>query len=376
MPIILKAQSFTEFPLALDLAKAVAIMPVILFELDSSGKILWIAGHDLEKLGLDQATLIGQLAHKSDNVPVTRSFFKRAKSTTEPIVFTYPISALNLIYETTLIGQAPAIDAEPVILGMSLDITKRMALEQEMDEDSHHMQATQRLSSLAGIANGLAHEINNPLQIVSGYCQLIRSGLEEGKEVTKKLIHAADRAVAACDRTHVIIERIQTFSRATSFDVFEPADLKAVLNGCLELFETRFHADNIELQVQVDCPSDVYPCRPVDISQAVYYLVENSLESLAGQEGGKITISLTELANGYEFIVADNGPGFTPRTKTKAFEPFFTTKNVGDGTGLGLSTAKGLVEGHQGKIAIIDDQSGAIVKIFLPKLTKPEQVAS
>lgn len=345
------------------LFSALQTAQLILFKLDKEGTIVAMEGHDMVKLGLTRDH-IGKSAFRVKNFPVKRSHFKNAEKLK---AITVSVNVRNFVYETTL---TPTIDKSGNFdgcSGVATDVTKRIQIEQELDEERYRASAAQRINSLAGMANGLAHEINNPLAIISGFSQQIAYMAESGKVDTNRLGTMVDRMIHTCDRIHKIICSLQDFSRDAGDDPVISTPISQIFNETLELCRGRFDAADVALEVSVFDKELAIPCRRVQISQTLFNLLTNSLESVSGSEKPWVRLSVDELSQVVAIYVTDSGKGIDPGIQTKIFEPFFTTKEVGDGAGLGLSTAKGIIESHGGNFLFDPQCPNTRFVIQLPK---------
>ena len=148
--------------------------------LDEDGTITQLAGALIDQLHIDREA-VGQSAFKVQNFPCRRAQFKRAMKGHS---FSINSTMGNHSYETEFSPIFDEKDSNKVvgIMGLTLDVTKSLQVEQFLDEERHKIFASQRLNSLATVTNGIAHEINNPLAIISGYAEQLKHLFEEDRK--------------------------------------------------------------------------------------------------------------------------------------------------------------------------------------------------
>ncbi len=222
------------------------------------------------------------------------------------------------------------------------DITQRLTLERSARQ-------ADRLAALGTLAAGLAHELNNPIGIISSRAELILldsesqplpGGLHEDLQVIRR--HA--------QRVTRIAQGLLSFARHSSGE-HGPVDLNRVVDETLLLVEKLIVKDGITLKCAL--AADLPPIwgDASAIQQVVMNLLTNARD--AASAGGEISIETTvtdEPLGGVRLIVRDTGPGIPPEILPRIFDPFFTTK--ADGTGLGLSISYGIVREHHGTVDV------------------------
>lgn len=251
--------------------------------------------------------------------------------------------------------------------GIIEDITQRRMAERTIIEQRMKMIASSRLSSLGVMARGVAHEINNPLAIIS-------VGLEQLHEIcsTEEKPYERGKAVVATiarnvDRIQRIVRGLRNLSRDTDHEPLGTRSIKELLDDALSLCRGRFRNNHIDL-IEDDIPADLsIECRPVQISQAVMNLLCNAEEAVEQVPTKWIHVTCKDNGDHVELCIADSGHGVPDEFRDRIFEPFFSTKAIGKGTGLGLSVARGLVESHHGELLLLEDMPNTRFNILLPK---------
>jgi len=218
-----------------------------------------------------------------------------------------------------------------------------------------------KLAALGQLVSGVAHEINNPLTVISGHAQMLSRRLTDRdlKRQLEKILDGATRAAK-------IVQNLQTFGRPRPRDVAW-IDLRDVITRALALREDGLRFQGIQLLREI--PESVPAVRgdAAQLEQVILNLVLNAEQALVGRPEPKITVRLMANDGWVRVSVTDTGPGIAPEILPRIFEPFFTTKPVGQGTGLGLSICYSIAQSHLGRLVAESlPGSGATVVLDLP----------
>ncbi len=229
-----------------------------------------------------------------------------------------------------------------------------------------------RLNTVGKLASGLAHELGTPLNVVSGRAKMIARGQVRGPEVEE----SARTIVEQSERMTRIIKQLLGFARRRRPQRTREG-LRELAQHTLGLLGPMARKAQVTLDVQGDAAG---PSAEVDaslIEQALTNLVVNAIQAMPN--GGEVTVTVAEqevtppadvagAPGRYAVIqVQDRGVGMDAEQLARAFEPFYTTKDVGEGTGLGLSVAYGIVRDHNGWIeASSEVNMGSRFSIYLP----------
>ncbi|HEX6183870.1 MAG TPA: ATP-binding protein [Pyrinomonadaceae bacterium] len=245
-------------------------------------------------------------------------------------------------------------EKERLLTFLVRDLSARRRLEAEREQMRQQLYQTSKLASLGELSAGVAHEINNPLNGVINFAQLLK---DEGSARTDFERAMIDGIIEEGERIAGIVRGLLTFARHDEQQVGRVSLAEAVASS-LALFGRQFEKDNI--RVETDVPEDLPPLRAdrSRLRQVVLNLVSNAHHSLKSKRGdpvGKLfRISARRFEReGRECVRVefyDNGGGISPADIERVFDPFFTTRRDSGGTGLGLSISFGIVHDYGGTI--------------------------
>ncbi|QQR89808.1 MAG: HAMP domain-containing protein [Myxococcales bacterium] len=231
----------------------------------------------------------------------------------------------------------------------------RMAEELEVREQQ--LIESERMAAIGQLAAGVAHEINNPIQIIRGYLNTINP--DASRQTLIDELKILDEEASACQR---IAEDLVTYAVEPElhFDVFQ---MRNFLEESVQRFGETIEGKAQALHVQTE-DAKVF----MDggrIRQVLMNLLLNAAQVSTEQQSIEVTGNKA-VDQSYEILVSDRGPGINPEDKSKFFEPFFSQRS--GGSGLGLAVAQGIVRAHGGKITVQDrNGGGSIFRISLPQ---------
>jgi predicted ATPase/signal transduction histidine kinase/tRNA A-37 threonylcarbamoyl transferase component Bud32 len=235
---------------------------------------------------------------------------------------------------------------------VATDISDHKRAEVERAELETQLRQQQRLESLGTLASGIAHEINNPVQGIMNYAELITAHADDRETV----VEFAGEISHETQRVATIVRNLLAFSRQERDQGLEPTDLAVLVNGTLSLMQAVLRKDHI--RIELDVPPLPLRCRVQQIQQIILNLVTNARDALNQQypelhPRRKIEIRGESGPGGsVRLIVEDHGPGIPDDVLAHIFDPFFTTKGRDKGTGLGLSVSHGIAKEHGGDILV------------------------
>ncbi len=282
----------------------------------------------------------------------------------------------------TSVTVSPIVDGRGQLthfVGIFRDMTERKQIERQLFQ-------AQKMQSVGTLAGGVAHEFNNLLAGIQGYAAL---GLRD-KDLKESVRHFLELIVQLSDRAANLTRQLLAFARKPALSR-KPTSMANLMAATAELVR---HSLNIE--VQLDVPSGEEPIQALadanQLQQVLINLALNARDALPAAGPQMLDFRLRrqllagELpafpqnvpAGDYAVLeVEDHGAGMSAEVMTQALDPFFTTKEIGQGTGLGLPVAFGIVHGHQGFLTLRSTVgAGTCVSIYLPRLTEPTEVSA
>ncbi|MDF2655021.1 MAG: putative sensor histidine kinase [Bacillota bacterium] len=249
------------------------------------------------------------------------------------------------------------------------DITERKRLEHAKNEVEAQLRQQQKLEAIGTLAGGVAHEINNPINGIMNYAQLILDLSGDGNEAISEY---AGEILQETDRVATIVKNLLQFSRQEK-QSHSYASIYDIINQTISLINTVVKRDQITLEVELEENLPDIKCRSQQIQQVLMNLMTNARDALNEKyrdydEDKIIRLSCTHFFEAerrwMKIIVEDHGNGIPDNIREKIFEPFFSTKPKETGTGLGLSISFGIVKDHHGSITI-DTKEGFYTKCIL-----------
>jgi signal transduction histidine kinase len=240
----------------------------------------------------------------------------------------------------------------------------QMAEQQRMLDEVQSLQRQvirqERLAAVGQLVSGVAHEINNPLQAILGFAELLQMQANVPEEVKGDLVLIQKESARACG----IIRNLALFARQQTGDA-GPVRLADVIASVAELRQRRLESEDIELCVRDDSHQPVLAVL-AELQQVVLNFVVNAEQAIvmSGRRPGRITIRTRDEGDRVILEVEDTGPGIPHENEAKLFQPFFTTKPVGQGTGLGLSVSYGIIDSLGGHIGYRRAPAGGAIFYF------------
>ena len=220
---------------------------------------------------------------------------------------------------------------------------------------------TERVAALGQVAANVAHQAGTPLNLVSGYVQMIRDDPRTDQRTRTRLVTVDTQIQQVTRVLRTMLDHARQPSGMTT------VALGGVIERVRELAQPRLSRANIRLVLSVD--SDLPPLQ-ADASQlemALLNLVTNALDAMP--DGGTLSMTAQARPEGVLIEIADTGGGIPAAIADRLFEPWVTTKPAGQGSGLGLAIVRDVVRAHGGSIAVSNRSNGAVFVITLPATT-------
>ena len=232
-------------------------------------------------------------------------------------------------------------------------------LRQQMESLQQQVIRQERLAAIGVLVSGVAHELNNPLQAILGFAELLQmqKGIPEPAQGDLSLIQKE------ASRASAIIRNLSRFGRQMSEPL--PVKLKDVVASVLELRQRKLEELNIKVDLDEKSTGLVMAIF-TELQQVVLNFAINAEQAIVHSNAReRRVIFRTGDRDGWAWIeVEDSGPGVPPEAEVKLFQPFYTTKPVGEGTGLGLSVSYDIIRSYNGRIGYRRGASGGAVFYF------------
>ncbi len=344
-------------------------LPAIVWTTDERLILTSLTGDGLTRLGIDEAALVGRPLDDLFEDDVEADDYAAANR-----------SALDGTgggsYRATVGGRTFQVHVEPLTvdrrvvgaIGVGLDLTDRLELEARLERST-------RMESIGRLAGGVAHDFNNLLTAITGYSDLLVSGLPDGdqRRDAEEIRRAAKRATDLTGQLLAVGRR----------SVLKPELVSP--NVVIDEMRNMLHrviGEEVVLQFELDPAIPFVLADPGQLEQVILNLAVNARDAMP--DGGRLLIATRGVRADRDrpgaqpsrvaIVVSDTGVGMDEKTRARIFEPFFTTKAQGKGTGLGLSTAYGIVSQSGGSIRVVSEPgAGATFTIILTAATAGER---
>lgn len=239
-------------------------------------------------------------------------------------------------------------EEQPMLKAIAGELSHVAARKQyEIDKDRLQQQLlhADRLVTVGQLTAGIAHEINEPLNSILGFAQLIKK-YGQIEEKTEKDI---DKIIKASLHGREIIRKLLLFSRQTPPEKVM-VNINEKIDEGLFLLENRIKKSNITMIKEYADELPMIEIDPAQLNQVLVNLVVNAIQAMP--DGGNLTIKTKDSIDEILVIIKDTGVGIDIKDIDNIFIPFFTTKGPNDGAGLGLPVALGIVQAHRGSITV------------------------
>ena len=238
---------------------------------------------------------------------------------------------------------------------------------------------SQKVEAIGQLAGGVAHDFNNILAVITGYCEMAQRQLDAAHPARPRL----DQILKAANRAAALTRQLLAFSRKQVLQP-RPLDLNAIVADAHKMLG-RLIGENISVVLKPSAGLGTVNADPGQIEQIVFNLAVNARDAMP--RGGTLTIETrnvdldedyamrhpsTEAGRYVMLALSDTGVGMTPEVQARAFDPFFTTKPEGQGTGLGLATVYGIVKQSGGNVWVYSEPGhGTTFRVYLPRVDRP-----
>ncbi len=332
--------------------------------LDVNRKMMEMYGYNYEEAtGLVMKNVCDdQTPHTAENA---MTWIKKAAEG-EPQVFEWRARRKDgSLFWTEVSLKRAIVAGEGRLLASVRDISDRKKNLVEKENLEMQLRQKQKLESIGTLASGVAHEINNPINGIMNYAQLIFDRLGESHPLSEFSLEI----ILESERIATIVRNLLAFSRQEK-EPHNRSSIQEIVDATLTLVKTLLRKDTIRIDVEL--PSDlpyVY-CRTKQIQQVLMNLITNARDALnekfPGPHQNKIIriSSCAVMKQGQQWVritAEDNGSGIPQEVLPRIFDPFFTTKSRDIGTGLGLSVSHGIIAEHGGEFTV-DSKRGEFTR--------------
>jgi signal transduction histidine kinase len=233
---------------------------------------------------------------------------------------------------------------------------------QRLFEARRELSKSQRLALAGEMAASVAHQVGTPLNVMSGYVQMLRAGQPEGSATAERL-RAVHEQIA---RVTAIVQSLLDRTRRPPLEL-RPVRAGELLEGLAELVRPTLVGHRIELALQVQPELPPLVADRAQIEQALLNLVTNAIDAMP--QGGRLTLEACRDGDSIALRVGDTGAGIAAEDLPRVFEPLYTTKPRGSGTGLGLPLVREIVAAHGGTVRLESrpgEGTTVLVRLALP----------
>ena len=237
-------------------------------------------------------------------------------------------------------------------LSIHHEITKLKEAEQTIMEQQARLIAASKLSALGELSAAITHEINNPLGVILGRCEMLREMLDSGDMDSVELRKIAEMIEKTGRRIEKVVKSMRTFTNGSESETIRSCPVSEIVNGALDLVTQRFKDHGILFEYIVAEQNVNLDCRPTQILQVLVNLLNNAHDAVLKLEKKWVRLEVLSLESEIQFKIFDSGSGIPYEVQKKLFTPFFTTKDIQYGTGLGLSISGRFAKNHGGVLVL------------------------
>ncbi len=247
--------------------------------------------------------------------------------------------------------------------GTIQDIHARKTAELRYEAERRRVIHDAKMASLGELAASMAHELNNPLGIASGYAELALDSDDLPPGLKRKL----ERIAKSCERMTHIVSKLRRFSRTEQ----KPQErkvhrLEKIIHKAIALTDSRLKSERVSMEFEPDTTTHVL-CAETELEQVLINLINNSIDAVMQLDDRWIKIEVLARAADVEVRVEDAGAGISERQGANIFDPFFTTKSPGEGTGLGLAISREILEDHGAELSYDRNSEHTCFVITFPR---------
>ncbi|WP_019029876.1 PAS domain-containing sensor histidine kinase [Colwellia piezophila] len=339
----------------------------------STGELLWTDETfkilDVkQKSGLSPILPEGLQLFIDKDVPIITEAVSRAIEFGEPYSLELqactPKGEIKWIYTN---GKAHYKDGKiETISGIIQDIHETKLAKIKLDQSQQKSIHNAKFAALGELSASIAHEINNPLGVISGYAELIQM---QSSNSDNQLTSQTNTILKSCDKIAHIVKSLKKFSRNYEAEPKQIHSIKNIINEAISLTRPKIKQNMIRLNTGSIEDVNIL-CNEIEIEQIFVNLINNAVEAINDLDDKWIKLSVECMGDALLLRITDSGKGIPEEKQLQIFEPFYTSKSKLGGTGLGLSIVKEILTEHNADIRINNTVKGTCFEIIFPKYTK------
>jgi len=250
-----------------------------------------------------------------------------------------------------------------VVVGQFLKLKRQF---DELEDSHNRLLLSDKLASIGLLTAGIAHEINNPLFVITGYLDVLNDTLRENRIQPEEIQEIANKLNTASQSIVKLISGIKTFARIDE-TAPTPIDLNSAIRGSLNLVSFLYRQENIDLQNRLSEGSPMIMGNIGKLQQVLMNLFSNAKDAMESSDEKVITVETREEDSLAVVEVTDTGCGIDAEHLDRVFSRAYTTKPVGKGSGMGLDLVRKIVREMEGSIGVESEVSkGTTFRIVFP----------
>jgi PAS domain S-box-containing protein len=331
-------------------------IPQQIWRSDASGSIAYCNHHLREYVGAaDEAALEGdaflKIVHPED-APLFRQVWQSALASGNRFEVKVRIRGSEGGYRWFLVRSIPQRSENGSIerwYGIHIDIEEQQRAQQSLASAQEDLSRLSRTLSMAEMAASIAHELNQPLTAVVSHAYACREWLSGSSPNLEKASTTADKIVQESTRASAVVKRVRALFRK-DFEDKELVDVNSLVRDIGRLLRDETIRRGITIRTELAQALPKITGDPIQLQQVLLNLASNAMDAMSETEGTRVLSVRTEQRDPDEILITveDVGAGVPDELATRIFEPFFSTK--ANGTGMGLSICRSVVEAHDGRI--------------------------
>jgi len=234
---------------------------------------------------------------------------------------------------------------------------------QELVNTRMALKQSEKLAHMGQLSAGIAHELNNPLGVITMYSNILKDETDKNNPIVSDL----ELIVEQANRCRNIVSGLLNFARQNQVRLSEVNVVEFAKNSIHSVIKP----DNIGIEFHSKVVNPIAFIDKDQMMQVLTNLEKNAVDAMSG--GGTLTLHISDCADEVVFEISDTGTGISKENMEKLFTPFFTTKEIGKGTGLGLPLCYGIVKMHKGKIDVTSNNqpekgpTGTTFRVKIPR---------